>query len=210
METKRTKSRLDKTLPKVEAWAKDMWPPNEWLDEYLAGGGEAGLASSDIYKYGMQMCSQGLLDAKDGNITYAIQHMAFGFVRRAISYAIRIQRLNGTTRDAVEDLDGLTNLIFGTIALGRPDVAKSLYLTILAGIEGGYGVRDGHDLPIGSTLRYAAFGLSIISRWLDKPLDLDKHALPRDPAWGAVSITVARTRHQQIPAGIAVCMRCPY
>ncbi|HGM7030207.1 TPA: hypothetical protein ACKP7A_003085 [Serratia liquefaciens] len=206
METKRTKSRLDKTLPKVEAWAKDMWPPNEWLDEYLAGGGEAGLASSDIYKYGMQMCSQGLLDAKDGNITYAIQHMAFGFVRRAISYAIRIQRLNGTTRDAVEDLDGLTNLIFGTIALGRPDVAKSLYLTILAGIEGGYGVRDGHDLPIGSTLRYAAFGLSIISRWLDKPLDLDKHALPRDPAWGPL---VSQWREPDInkflPALLSAC-----
>ncbi|WP_178082392.1 hypothetical protein, partial [Pseudomonas sp. AFG_SD02_1510_Pfu_092] len=38
--------------------------------------------------------------------------------------------------------------------------------------------------PIGTTLRYAAFGLTIIGDWLGKPLDLDKHALPRDPAWG--------------------------
>ncbi|GHS81408.1 hypothetical protein PAGU2196_22420 [Pseudomonas sp. PAGU 2196] len=51
-------------------------------------------------------------------------------------------------------------------------------------MEGGYGVEDGNSLPIGTTLRYAAFGLTIISDWLGKPLDLDKHALPRDPAWG--------------------------
>ncbi|MBF8669085.1 hypothetical protein IR012_06865 [Pseudomonas putida] len=51
-------------------------------------------------------------------------------------------------------------------------------------MEGGYGVEDGNSLPIGTTLRYAAFGLTIIGDWLGKPLDLDKHALPRDPAWG--------------------------
>ncbi|MEO9246052.1 hypothetical protein ABI279_26875, partial [Pseudomonas inefficax] len=39
-------------------------------------------------------------------------------------------------------------------------------------------------MPIGTTLRYAAFGLTIIGDWLGKPLNLDKYALPRDPAWG--------------------------
>ncbi|MGV8401400.1 hypothetical protein ACV33W_19450 [Pseudomonas aeruginosa] len=206
METKRTKSRLDKTLPKVEAWAKDPWPPRSWFDEYLSGGGEAGLAAADLYRHGMLMCCQSLLDANRGQVGHAVEHMAFGFARRATAEAVGIERLKGTTRNVTEDLDGLTDLMFGTIALGRPDIAKSLYLTILVGIEGGYGVRDGHDLPIGSTLRYAAFGLSIISNWLGQPLDLDKHALPRDPAWGPL---VSQWREPDIdkflPALLSAC-----
>ena len=178
------KSRLEKTLPKVEAWAKDMWPPRSWFDEYLSGGGEAGLAAADLYRHGMIQCAQSLSYAKQGQLSESIHHMANGFARRAIAEAISVERLKGTTRYATGDLDGLTDLMFGTIALGRPDVAKGLYQAALGGIEGGYGVRDGHDLPIGTTLRYAAFGLSIISNWLGQPLDLDKHALPRDPAWG--------------------------
>ncbi|MBI0552257.1 hypothetical protein GMW39_16565 [Pectobacterium parmentieri] len=61
---------------------------------------------------------------------------------------------------------------------------QSHYQTVLDGVDGSYGVHDGHNLPLGTTLRYAAFGLTIIGDWLGKPLDLDKHALPRDPAWG--------------------------
>ncbi|MBB3001916.1 hypothetical protein FHX57_004274 [Paraburkholderia tropica] len=50
---------------------------------------------------------------------------------------------------------------------------------------GGYGIRDGRmELSQLTTLRYAAFGLSIIGDWLGQPLDMDKHKLPRDPAWG--------------------------
>jgi len=184
MEQKRTKSRLEKTLPKVDEWAKDMWPPSDRLTRYLSGESDKpGLAAIDLYKYGMHMCAQGLLDAKGGRLSQAIELMALGLSRRTISYVIRVHRLHGTTRDDVEDLDGLTALMFGSVALGRPELAKILYRTVLAGIEGGYGVRDGHDLPIGSTLRYAGFGLTIISNWLGQPLDLDKHALPRDPAW---------------------------
>ena len=184
MERKRTKSRLEKTLPKVEEWAKDMWPPSERLTRYLSGeSDEPGLAAIDLYKYGMQMCAQGLLDAKGGQLNNAIFHMASGFRRRATAEAVGMERLKETSRIATGDLDGHTDLMLGTIALGYPDVAKSLYLTALAGLEGGYGVRDGHDLEIGTTLRYAGFGLTIISNWLGQPLDLDKHALPRDPAW---------------------------
>ncbi len=185
MANRAPKSRLEKTLPKVEAWAKDMWPPNEWLEQYISGEiDRPGLAAIDMYKFGMLLCSRSLLFAKQEQVIDSVVNMSSGFTRRAISYTIQIERLKGTTRVAVADLDGLTNLMFGTIALGRPDIAKILYQTILAGMEGGYGVHDGHDLEIGTTLRYAAFGLSIISNWLGQPLDLDKHALPRDPAWG--------------------------
>ena len=184
MEPKKPKSRLEKTLPKVEAWAKDMWPPHGWLEQYLSNIiDRPGLAADDLYAFGMQMCAQGLLDAKRGQLDNAIFHMASGFRRRATAEAVSMERLKETSRIATGDLDGHTDLMFGTIALGYPDVAKSLYLTALAGLEGGYGVRSGHDLEIGTTLRYAGFGLTIISNWLGQPLDLDKHALPRDPAW---------------------------
>ncbi|KFF32175.1 hypothetical protein G039_0326855 [Pseudomonas aeruginosa VRFPA01] len=63
-------------------------------------------------------------------------------------------------------------------------MVKPFYEVVLAGVNGGYGVHDGHNPPASSTLRYAAFGLTIISDWLGTPLDLDAHALPRDPAWG--------------------------
>ncbi|MDH0094952.1 hypothetical protein N7373_26190, partial [Achromobacter mucicolens] len=137
----------------------------------------------DLRKYGMQLCAQALLDAKGGQHSQAITHMAFGFGRRAISESIIIESLKHTHRIGIVHLDGHTNLMFGTIALGRPELAEALFRTCITGVNGGYGVRDGHDLEIGTTLRYAGFGLSIISNWLGQPLDLDKHALPRDPVW---------------------------
>ncbi|WP_423762283.1 hypothetical protein [Burkholderia sp. NLJ2] len=201
------KSRFDKMLRDVEDWATDNWPPSGWLDQYLAGAlDRPGLAADDMYTLGMHMCSKSLLDAKQGQLTDAIQNMATGFARRAISCAISITRLKGASRTAIEDLDGLTNVIFGTIALGRPDVAKVLYQEALAGIEGGYGVNDGHNPEIGTTLRYAAFGLSIISNWLEQPLNLDKHALPRDPAWGPlVSLWREPDVDKLLPALLAAC-----
>ncbi|MDF2398847.1 hypothetical protein GWQ44_25145 [Pseudomonas sp. 3MA1] len=76
--------------------------------------------------------------------------------------------------------------------MGRSEFVQPAHKILFAGIEGGYGIRDGHDLPLGTTLRYAAFGLSIIGDWLGQPLDLEKHALPRDVAWGQL---VAHWRH---------------
>ncbi len=129
--------------------------------------------------------------------------MASGFARRAIAETISIERLKGTDRIAIGDLDGFTDLMFGTIALGRPDVAGVLYSTVVAGLEGGYGVNS---LGLGSTLRYSAFGLSIISDWFGQPLDLDKHALPRDPAWGPlVSLWRDPDPDKLLPALIATC-----
>ena len=184
MTQKRPKSRLDKTLPKVEEWARDPWPPSRWLEQYLSGEiDRPALAADALYAFGMVQCCQGLLDARKVALRDAILHMASGFTRKAVGTAIEIRSKKGTGRDIIDHLDGVTNLMLATIALGRPDLAEILYRTARAGIEGGYGVRDGHDLAIGTTLRYAGFGLSIISSWLGEPLDLDKHALPRDPAW---------------------------
>ena len=184
MTQKRPKSRLDKTLPKVDAWAKDPWPPSKRLENYLSGEiDNPGLAAIDLYKHGMVQCCQALLDARKGAIRNAILYMASGFTRRAVATAIEITELKGTGRHIINRLDIVTNLMLGAIAFGRPDVAKSLYTEAVAGLQGGYGPRDGHNPPIGTTLRYAAFGMTIISNWLGQPLDLDRYALPRDPAW---------------------------
>ncbi len=100
------------------------------------------------------------------------------------SEMLAILCLKGTDRIISNDLDGMTQLMFGAVAMGQPQLVEPFHRVVFDGIDGGYGVHDGHDLPLGSTLRYAAFGLSIIGDWLGKPLDIDMHALPRDPAWG--------------------------
>lgn len=206
MPSKPRKSRLERMLRDVEDWAKDNWPPHGWLQEYLSGAGDAGLAAVDLFTLGMHMCSQSLLDVKQNNLIDAMHHMASGFARRATACAISIERLKGTSRTATEDLDGLTDLMFGNISVGLPDIAKGLYHTVVAGLEGGYGVNDGHNLEIGTTLRYSAFGLSIIGDWLGQPLNLDKHALPRDPAWGPlVSLWRAPDPDKLLPALLAAC-----
>lgn len=101
-----------------------------------------------------------------------------------VSDMLLIEALKDTGRFDSNTLDGLTHLMFCALATGQFRLVEPLHRTVFSALEGGYGVRDGHDLPIGTTLRYAAFGLTIIGDWLGKPLDLDKHALPRDPAWG--------------------------
>lgn len=114
----------------------------------------------------------------------AVQYFTLGTLEALIADAILIQRLHGTKRMSFDSLDGITNVMFCALATGHLKIIKSIYQTVLSGLEGGYGVRSGHNLPIGTTLRYGAFGLTIIGDWLGTPLDLDKHALPRDPAWG--------------------------
>ncbi|VWC94319.1 MULTISPECIES: hypothetical protein [Burkholderia] len=179
-----SKTRLDKILPEVPAWSSDMWPLSGWMDEYLAGQGEVVLATSDLFKAGMMEVGQSLLSAREGQLSPAIQHMASGFVRMLFSEMLTILCLKGTDRIISNDLDGMTQLMLGAVAMGQPQLVEPFHRVVFDGIDGGYGVHDGHNLPLGSTLRYAAFGLSIIGDWLGKPLDIDKHALPRDPAWG--------------------------
>ncbi|ROP58139.1 hypothetical protein EDF81_3302 [Enterobacter sp. BIGb0383] len=102
----------------------------------------------------------------------------------SLAKAIDIQERKGSDQIIIGDLDSVTHLMLGALATGQPELVPAFHQSIFDGISGGYGMRDGHHIPIGTTLRYAAFGLTIIGDWLGKPLDLDKHALPRDPAWG--------------------------
>ncbi len=111
-------------------------------------------------------------------------NLTTGIVRMMTSDAILIESLKGTGGVGNDTLDGITHLMFCAIATGQFRLIAPFHQTIVLALEGGYGVEDGNNLPIGTTLRYAAFGLTIIGDWLGKPLDLDKHALPRDPAWG--------------------------
>lgn len=177
-------TRLTRSISNIPKWATDNnQNTRNWLDQYLSGQGRLGLASNDIYRLGMQSVNQALLTPSTERLS-AIQHLAFAFARMLIAKSIRIESMKGKADTAVGDLDGATELMLGSIATGQPHLVKPFHQAVFSGIEGGYGISDGHDLPIGTTLRYAAFGLTIIGDWLGKPLDLDKHALPRDPAWG--------------------------
>ncbi|EJQ9335134.1 hypothetical protein NYF37_003348, partial [Salmonella enterica] len=130
MANKAKKARLDRVQREVVDWAQNPWPPRSWFDEYLSGTGEAGLAAADLYRHGMLMCCQSLLDANQGHVDEAVTHMAFGFTRRAIAEAISVGRLKGTSDKAIGSLDGFNGLMLGAIALGSPDAAKALYSTV--------------------------------------------------------------------------------
>jgi len=98
--------------------------------------------------------------------------------------SVTIQNMRSTKNFHYQDLDGIAYLMFCAIATGQLGLIPSCLWAVQSGLEGGYGLRDGHRPPIGTTLRFGAFGLTLIGDWLGKPFDLDKHALPRDPAWG--------------------------
>ncbi|AFI88605.1 hypothetical protein [Pectobacterium parmentieri] len=180
----KTKSRLDKSLNSVKQWAQEASPVRgHRLTAYLSGEGKLILANTDLFDYGMSKVDQSLLAAIDGAHGDANKHMAHAFTRMILANMFDIREMKGTDRRIAGNLDTETHLMLGAIAIGRPELVQPHYQTVLDGVDGGYGVHDGHNLPLGTTLRYAAFGLTIIGDWLGKPLDLDKHALPRDPAW---------------------------
>ncbi|BES86480.1 hypothetical protein PEC302110_35770 [Pectobacterium araliae] len=183
--TSNTKSRLDKSLKSVKQWAQESSPVRgHRLTAYLSGEGKLILANTDLFDYGMSKVDQSLLAAIDGAHSDANKHMAHAFTRMILANMFDIREMKGTDRRIAGNLDTETHLMLGAIATGRPELVQLHYQTVFDGVDGGYGVHDGHNLPLGTTLRYAAFGLTIIGDWLGKPLDLDKHALPRDPAWG--------------------------
>lgn len=182
---KSKKSRLEKVLPQVFEWASDGLPVNGVrLDNYCAGQGRYELATIDIYRYGMRSVGESLLFAQNGNKVDACKSMSFGIARLLYADATDLRGMKGSDQFIVSDLDGCTHKIFASIALGSPQLVKPFFMEVVDGLAGGYGVRDGRNPPLNVSLRYAAFGLSIIGDWLGQPLDLDKHALPRDPAWG--------------------------
>lgn len=204
---KTTYIRLNNILSEVEGWAREAYPLDaEWFDEYLGGQGEVALAVSGnygLYALGMQEIKRGLLAGKDGKNSLAKKHFFFGFSRMLYSdmIGVIITKVSGQT--IIGNLDSITHLMLGAIATGRIELVEPFHQAVLDGIEGNYGVQDGHNPPLGTTLRYSAFGLTIIGDWLGKPLDLDKHALPRDPAWGQL---VAHWRAQDLDEFVPVLL----
>ncbi|WP_256674560.1 hypothetical protein [Pseudomonas sp. LD120] len=202
-------SRLEKSLRKTKEWASGRSFPTTDFEEYLEGQGDIGAAVDGIFglfALGMQKVKKSLLIAETEQWSLANQHLTHAFARMVYAKAIDIKNVKGTHDETSGDLDGATHLMLGAIATGQPELVKPYHETLFAGIEGGYGIRDGHDLPLGTTLRYAAFGLSIIGDWLGQPLDLEKHALPRDLAWGQL---VANWRNPDpdvlLPALLLAC-----
>ncbi|WP_259697743.1 hypothetical protein [Pseudomonas protegens] len=202
-------NRLEKSLRGVNKWASGRSLPTTSFKEYLEGRGNIGLAVSGLsglFVLGMEEVSQSLLAAGRGQWSLANQHMAHGFARMLYAQAIDLNNVKGSNREIIGNLDDVTHLMLGAIAMGRLELVKPFYEKVFEGIHGGYGIRDGHDVSLDSTLRYAAFGLSIIGDWLDRPLDLEKHALPRDLAWGQL---VANWRNPDpdvlLPALLLAC-----
>lgn len=182
--TKKTASRLDKVSSQVDEWASHPWPPYGWLEAYINGSEELALANVDLYKFGMIEVSKSLLSVKSARGDIAIQHMAFGVARMLCSELTSISAMQDSDQLITDDLDGVAHLLLAAVATGQQQYVRPFYTAALAGMAGAYGVHDGHNPPPGTTLRYAAFALSIIGDWLGMPIDLDAHALPRDPAWG--------------------------
>lgn len=203
---KSDKSRLDKVLVDVKEWASDGFPPQGRLETYLSGHGHLRLATIDLFKYGMEKVNQSLIAAIEGEYVYANIRMTHAFTRMSLAKILDILERKGSDQLIVGNLDSVTHLMFGAIATGQPELVPPFHHAVFDGIKDGYGVRDGRKPPISSTLRYAAFGLTIIGDWLGKPLDLDKHALPRDPAWGQL---VAHWREPDpdkfLPVLLAAC-----
>ncbi|WP_225790678.1 hypothetical protein [Pseudomonas sp. Marseille-P8916] len=207
MNTKQ-KGRLICSLNKIQEWAShDLLVKEEALGSYHKSGGALGIVCGELFRVGMNEIGKSLqlaphVSRRDG----ALSLIASGTAKMLVANSILIERLKSTQRVAIEDLDGITHVMFRALATGQFKLIEPFHWAVFAGLENGYGVRDGHDLPIGTTLRFAAFGLTIIGDWLGKPLDLDRHALPRDPAWGQL---VAHWREPDpeklLPVLLAAC-----
>ncbi|MCO7517466.1 hypothetical protein NJF44_22190 [Pseudomonas guariconensis] len=154
------------------------------ITSYIDGDNSLGKACNELFKLGMTKTGKALRAPTNAYRIESTNLLSSGFTMTLVADAILITRLQGTHRVATEDLDCVTHVMLCALATGQFSLIEPFHRAVFAGLENGYGVRDGHNLPIGTTLRYAAFGLTIIGNWLGKPLDLDKHALPRDPAWG--------------------------
>ncbi|MCO7518069.1 hypothetical protein NJF44_25315 [Pseudomonas guariconensis] len=184
MKTKK-KNRLAISLKEVDDWSNDALPLHpERIENYIDSGGTIAIACDEIFRTGMNEIGKSLQLTLQENHSAHKRLLASGSLKMLLSDSITIQDLKSTKRVGVDNLDGITEIMLCALATGQFCLIEPFHRVVFEGLESGYGVRDGHDLPIGTTLRYAAFGLTIIGDWLGKPLDLDKHALPRDPAWG--------------------------
>ncbi|MCO7594766.1 MULTISPECIES: hypothetical protein [Pseudomonas] len=177
--------RLKRSLTNTPTWAADNFPSKEHLiADYIEGSGSLYRACRELFSTGMINIGNGLLLAANGSSLAAQKSLAWAVREMLVADTILIQRLRETQDEDIAVLDDITLLMLCALATGQFELIAPIRKVIFTALENGYGVRDGHNLPLGTTLRYAAFGLTIIGDWLGKPLDLDKHALPRDPAWG--------------------------
>ncbi|MCO7534324.1 MULTISPECIES: hypothetical protein [Pseudomonas] len=182
---KQQKKRLDRSLHALPEWAKhDLSVDHGMLNSYINHGESIGAACKQIFRTGINEISEGLLQELHKPKYYANELIRCGIVKMLVADCLLIQTKKGTQRWSSDTLDGITQIMLCAMAVGHFGSIKPFHATVFAGLENDYGVRDGRNAPLGTTLRYAAFGLTIIGDWLGKPLDLDKHALPRDPAWG--------------------------
>ncbi|RCL20318.1 hypothetical protein C6A77_25120, partial [Pseudomonas sp. AFG_SD02_1510_Pfu_092] len=168
-----TKDRLKISLRKINDWAAEsLYVRCDMLTTYIMTGEVIGIACNQIFRTGMNNVGQGLQLAPQHPYGPASLDFISGITQMLVAEAIQIKKREGTKEIATGDLDGITQLILCAVAIGQFKLIQPFYQAVFAGIHNGYGVSDGHNLPIGTTLRYAAFGLTIIGDWLGKPLDL--------------------------------------
>ncbi|MEX5342399.1 hypothetical protein [Pseudomonas sp. I2] len=183
--TKKPQARLTKSLNTIHSWALSELPQDiNNITTYVERGGSVGIAADEFFMLGMNQIGKAFQTLSNSSITTSTKQIAAGTRILVAADSILIKRLQGTRNISFDDLDGITHIMLCALATGQFSLIEPFHRAVFAGLENGYGVRDGHNLPIGTSLRFAAFGLAIIGNWLGKPLDLDKHALPRDPAWG--------------------------
>ncbi|MCO7634922.1 hypothetical protein NJF54_24180 [Pseudomonas guariconensis] len=199
--------RLKKSLKDTPEWAARDLPLQTYrIFDYIDGKEIIAISCDEIFRIGMNDIGKSLLMATQAPGSEPTETLASAIRKILLANAIIIHDLKETNRLGLDDLDGITHIILVALSTGQFNLIEPLHRAVFAGLENGYGVSDGHDLPIGTSLRYAAFGLAIIGDWLGKPLDLDKHALPRDPAWGQL---VAHWREPDpeklLPVLLAAC-----
>ncbi|MDH1656747.1 hypothetical protein N5E96_02720 [Pseudomonas mosselii] len=183
--TKNISVRLQKNIDKISSWGTSNFPAREHLIiDYTNGTGNFHKASQQLFAIGMTELGSTLASATINQHFATRMEFSNAIIKMLTADTIRTHKLKTTQELGLATLDDLTHLMLCTLACGQFNLIHPVHQTVFEGLGHGYGVSDGHDLPIGTTLRYAAFGLAIIGDWLGKPLDLDKHALPRDPAWG--------------------------
>ncbi|MCE0918215.1 hypothetical protein [Pseudomonas sp. NMI760_13] len=178
-------TRLAKSLANIKIWAGGgLIADLDTIEYYTNKNERLVVACDEIFLLGKNEIGASLQSAPDQSHLEQTNKLAAGIRKILIADSMIIRTLLNSNSTGIDDLDNVTHIMFCALATGQFAIIEPFHRAVFAGINGGYGIEDGHNLPLGTTLRYAAFGLAIIGDWLGKPLDLDKHALPRDPAWG--------------------------
>ncbi|MDH1659597.1 hypothetical protein N5E96_17020 [Pseudomonas mosselii] len=178
-------TRLSKSLANIKIWAGGGLTANlDAIENYIRNKERLAVACDEIFLLGKNEIGASLKHTPDQSRLKQTNRLAAGILKVLIADSMIIRSLLNSNSTGIDDLDNVTHIMFCALATGQFAIIEPFHRAVFAGINGGYGIEDGHNLPLGTTLRYAAFGLAIIGDWLGKPLDLDKHALPRDPAWG--------------------------